>query len=204
MIENILIADDHEIVVNGLKSILTEQFGVKNIFVAESGIETIEILSSIDKIDLIILDISMPFSNIFKIIPDIKKINPKIKILIFTMLSARIYENRLFKLGVNGFVEKTEPIQSLKNKIQSILLGKGFVYEEANLKIQDNYNPLNLLSDKELQITQYLTNGDTNTTIAKKLGLMQSTIGTYKSRIFEKLEISSIVELVEIVNRYQS
>jgi DNA-binding NarL/FixJ family response regulator len=204
MLENILIADDHEIVFNGLKTMIETHFGVKNIYYAETGVETINIISAHKEIELLILDISMPFSNIFQIVPEIKRKNPNLKILVFTMLSARIYENRLYKLGVNGFVEKTQPLLSLKDKIQSIILGKGKVYDSENLKGDANNNPLDLLSNKELQIAQYLTSGDTNTTIAHKLGLMQSTIGTYKSRIFEKLEISSVLELVEIINRYQS
>lgn len=204
----VLIVDDHEVVLYGIKSILSSHFNVRNIYLEKNGQDALTCINENKEIELLIIEIALPLTNIFEIIRNIKLLRPHIKIIIHSIISANLFEKRLIKLGVNGYVEKGQPVSELIHTIKNVIHGNGYdnVYDKLNSKewkYLDHLNPLAVLSERELLVVRCLVKGDTNLDIAKKFNLKQSTIGTFKMRAMDKLQVSSVVDLVELLNRYE-
>lgn len=199
--QNVLIADDHTIVHIGLQNLLKEHFSIKSFLFVESGDQISNLLSQ-NPIDVVFLDISMPNNDIFLTIKSIRQVYSNVKIIVYSMLPAKTYALRTLKAGANGYIEKSQSQTEIIEAIRRILSGKKYVNDEIfyNSLEQDNKEKsgLELLSNRELDVVRLMINGDTNSTISSKMDLHPATIGTYKNRIFEKLKINSIVELLNL------
>ena len=204
----VLIADDHQIVHHGLKSILKEVLTIECIHDAFTGIEAISLLKS-NKYDLLFLDITMPDSDPVAVIKQAKEFDPAIKIMVFSMLSEKTYALRLIEAGADGYIEKNQDKTEIQNAVKKILLGKKYISEELffnsteMLTGRKDVNPFNELSNNELVVVNHLIAGFTLNMIKQKMNLHASTVSTYKKRIFEKLKIKSIVELIDLAEQHQ-
>ncbi|QEC51490.1 LuxR family two component transcriptional regulator [Anseongella ginsenosidimutans] len=200
----VLIADDHGIIRLGVSQIIKEIDPGSTIHEAEDFDETIRLLNA-HIIDLLILDINIPGGNNFQMISTVKSKQPDIKVLVFSAFSEELYATRYFKAGADGYLQKdTSPVE-VKSAVNTILSGKhymsqnireyflqGMIRKEVNMN-----NPLAELSDRETEVARMLVMGISQTAIAEKLNLHTSTVGTHKYRIFEKLAVSNIAELIE-------
>lgn len=200
---NILILDDHTIVRLGMKLLLREVFLGSRVFDAHDGSSAISILKG-QKMDLIIMDVNMPGTDVFKMIETILIIDPMAKILILSVNPEEMYTERLFKLGVRGYINKASSEAEIIYAINQVLQGKKYISENLKRVYAENYlsgrhhNPLDALSEKELHVAKHLAKGLTQKQICNLMNLHPSTIGTHKTRIFEKLAVTNVVDLSKI------
>jgi len=208
----ILIADDHKFTSYALQTLLVDIFNKNSIEFndAKNGHEVINLLK-VNNYDLLVLDMNMPETDIFGLVTDIHNFYPNIKTLIFSMNSEFMFGKRLLKLGVRGFLPKNADLEELKKCFLAVMDGQ--IYLSQNLKEHlasesifsgnQNENPFNGLSNREIQVAQLLIEGLSIDEIRKRLNVHPSSISTHKIRIFTKLNVKNIVELTQLANSYE-
>lgn len=206
--ENILIADDHEIVRRGLRMII-EAFSRKYNFIEASTCkETMQILSK-QEVHFAILDMFQEDGNIFSVIQRDSEYRYPTSILIYSMNAEKIYARRLIQRGIKGFVSKQAGIAELEKAIRIFL--DGGVYLSTSLQMaligladpESVQNPVDALSDRELEVVEYLVMGLGAKEIAGKMNLDITTVSTYRRRAFEKLHAENAIELKDIFLSYK-
>lgn len=161
-------------------------------------------------IDYAILDLSFSDGNLFSDIEQITEYARKTKILIYSMNPEKIYARRFIGKGAKGFISKQANIKDLENAIQTILRGEIYLsaYMKDSLfstvKSDALENPLDLLSNRELQIVEYMVLGMGTKEIAGKMNLDITTISTYRRRAFDKLDVQNVIELKEKLSIYKN
>lgn len=206
---NVLAADDHRVITKAVSFIVKDIYKDTVVFELNKLEEVLQKIKS-TQIDLLIMDVSFPEGNSLALITTIKALQPTIKILIFSGLDEDIYAVRCINAGANGFLSKVSTVEEIKNAINEVLDKKKYLSKIVQDKIMDNYifnkplNPLDQLTNRELEIVQLILEGFKSTEIAKSLNLQKSTISTYKNRIFEKLGIDNIPDLIKKYNLYQN
>ncbi|MCO6148354.1 response regulator transcription factor [Flavobacterium sp. NRK1] len=196
----ILIADDHSVVRQGVSLILREFFDDIAIEHSESFPETLSMLK-INSYDLLLLDINLPGGNNVTMINESRVVQPNMKILMFSAYDEDQYALRFLQAGANGYLNKLSSEEKIIDAVK-VVLGGG-VYTDLDLTVysQDS-NPLDSLSNRELEIAGLLVKGEGNLEIANKLNIGMSTVSTYKGRIFEKLNVTNVVSLAEKYKMY--
>lgn len=201
MNKKILIADDHYIVRAGTAMVLETAYPRLNINFAENYEQTKNFIGS-NSCDLLILDIDMPGSQYKQMIHELKSIQNSLKILVFSG-----YDNdvalQYIREGAEGYLNKQSNEEQIKIAVKSIL-DKGYYYPTELIVpiIQNKKNsPGEKLSSREYEIFKLLSYGNGNLEIANMLNIKMSTVSTYKKRIFEKLNIANIAELIKAHNQ---
>lgn len=205
---NFIVADDHTIVRQGVTFILKEIHKNSCVYQLANFSEIIKRLNT-TPIDLLVLDISFPDGTSLNIIPTIKKIQPNIKILIFSAFDENIYAIRYLNAGASGYLNKLSNEDEIKLAIKSVLNSGKYISKNIQEKIMDTYifkkpkNPLEQLSNREIEIAKLLVEGFSNIDICNTLNIQKSTVSTYKNRIFEKLDVDNLSSLIQIFNFYK-
>ena len=197
----ILITDDHLIIQEGL-GFLIRGFLPKVIILTANSLEsTLSILKK-ESVDLLILDINIPGGNNFQMIRRIREVQKDIKILLFSAYREETYGIRYLKTGINGYLEKNASESEIKDAIFDMLLKGKYLSPKLQGQLIDNYDrilprsSLSRLTNRELEVTRLLIEGHGTSDIGQKLELKLSTVSTHKSRIFEKLNVSNVSELI--------
>lgn len=208
--KKILIADDHSIVRVGtsmlIKEILGEQVLIKDAATFEQALD----LLKADSFDLLLLDINIPGGDNLDMINAIRLRDNMVKILVFSSYDENIFAFRYIQAGAQGYISKESGEAELKKAILHVLDGNIYLSDamkEQRLKQMFNKKtsvskPLEDLSNRETEVMNLLIKGYSTTEIADVLHVRLNTISTYKARIFEKLEVSNIVELIAKVKLY--
>lgn len=200
--ETVLIADDHQIVRRGIRMMIENFPLTYQIIEASSCAEVAQILSG-GKIDYAILDMVLTDGNLLSIIEQIESCSAQTHILVYSMNAERIYARRLIEKGVRGFLSKQTSIEELEKAVRSIFKGEMYLTDDVKERLINHsrtgieQNPIDDLSDRELQVVEYLVIGMGTKEIAVKTGLDITTISTYRRRAFEKLEVQNSIELKE-------
>lgn len=198
--ETILIADDHEIVRRGVRMII-EGFPQKYNFIEASTCAEVMKILSVQPVDYAILDMMLADGNVFSTTQQLAAYSDRIKILVYSMNAERIYAKRLLQKGIRGFVCKQSNMMELENGIRSLLKGEIYISPalKENLfnpsKKAISENPIDALSDRELEVVEYLAAGMGAKEISRKMNLDITTVSTYRRRAFEKLEVQNTIEL---------
>lgn len=198
-----LLVDDHNIVISGLKFILSNEFHGCTIVTANNSEMAVSLFKK-DEYDLIILDINLGGEDSTNLMMNFINRDANVKILIFSMRDEELYASRFMRLGAYGFLNKDSNDQDLVNAIRGILDGKKYLSNRLVFKITTdiskniNYNPFQSLSDRELEIALLIIKGQTVSQISKALFLHTSTIGSHKAKVFSKLGITNSVELINL------
>ncbi|MGY3925613.1 response regulator transcription factor [Aeromonas simiae] len=199
---NILVVDDHPAVRMAIRIILAKQ-GYKNIDQASNGQDALLKIRQ-KHYDLVILDIDLPMVDGLAITKKIRAQNLKTKILMLSAMVTDFYILRCYMAGANGFMEKSEEIEGLPVIVGNIMKGFSYFPTMANGQVDpqamdDEHEWVTkTLSDREMTVFNGLVKGRSNLEIANELFLSNKTISTYKTRIFTKLGVSNIAELIEI------
>ncbi|MFZ4058666.1 MAG: response regulator [Ferruginibacter sp.] len=202
-----LLVDDHVVVRSGLKMMMQEYFKPCEIMEASNGEEAKACLSK-KQFDLIMLDIQMPNTDSLALMEYIHENYPDFKVLMFSMSAENIYAKRYLKAGARGFVSKDAPLQELNRAINQVLENRKYVSENLAMVLANDYskgksdNPFNRLSAREFEIAKLLLGGQTISDISKSINIQISTVGTHKSRLFEKLSVTNLLELKELATSY--
>ena len=197
-----LLIDDHKIVREGLKRILDESDDINVIAEASNGAEAINLIQN-NVFDIIILDISMPGKSGLELLSYIISINHDQKVLILSMHAENIYAKRTFLLGACGYMTKESASDDLINAIHKINGGGKFISPALaeilidSIGLNKNIFPHEQLSNREYQVFEMLAIGKKVFEIAKELNLSSKTISTYRSRIMDKMSLSSNTELTK-------
>lgn len=204
----ILIADDHGIVRMGLAQVI-KQLRPSAHLQEVDDYRSLAVLVGNEPFDLVILDVNMPNGNLQQAIDFIKLKQPRTKILVFSSQDEHLYAVRYLKMGADGYLNKLSSKEKI-DKALTAMLDKGeYISEQLkdvmvakSLNKKQTATPLETLSDRELEVANRLVEGIPLKELSHQLNLHTSTISTYKNRVFEKLEIQSIPELVEILRMY--
>ncbi|WP_162128095.1 response regulator transcription factor [Flavobacterium phycosphaerae] len=202
-----LIADDHSVVRQGVSLLLKELFFNAKIYQAGNFKETLKVLRE-TKIDLLVLDINFPDGNSLSIIPEAKTIQPDVKILILSAYDEDIYALRYLNAGASGYLSKGSTEEEMKQALKSMMVSGKYITQNIKDRILDSYitkkpiNPLELLSNREVEVARLLIKGYGNMEIAELLQVKKTTVSTFKNRIFEKLEINNLADLIDFFQLY--
>ncbi len=198
----ILIADDHSIVRLGTSLLLKDEFG--NVEISEAGnFDQVIALLSDHQFDLILLDINMPGGDNLDMIPSIHLRDKNVKILVFSSYDESVFAMRYIQAGASGYLGKDTEEEVVIHAVKTILKGDKYISEKLVQhqlsNFSNNKSEIATLSDREWEILNLLVKGNSTSEIANTLNLRLNTISTYKVRIFQKMNVSNIVELIEKV-----
>jgi|WetSurMetagenome_2_1015567.scaffolds.fasta_scaffold164175_2 DNA-binding NarL/FixJ family response regulator len=197
----ILIVDDHEVVIEGIKSLLNDGINFEVIGEAQNGRDGSEKALAL-KPDIIIMDLFMPGLNGLESIKLIKNHSPMIKIVVYTMYSDSTTVLELFKQGISAYVLKDGPISDLLIALDAVkrdatffrTIAPQFVADHLH-KQSESLSSLDRLSPREKEIFELLIEGKSIKIISDRLCLSRKTVETHKYHLMEKLKIHNIVEL---------
>lgn len=204
--KHILLVDDHAVTRLGLKELLLGLYPNFKISESDNGDSMLRELQA-GRIDLIILDIQMTNTETFNLVELISIKYPNTYILIFSMLPEKLYGRRMLKAGAKGFLSKTASINEIKWALETTLNSKRYVSAiMADILASEALNtvtePFTSLSHREFEIMNDLLEGHSLNYIAQRLNLRPSTVGTYKARIFQKLQVQNVFQLKEMSLMY--
>ena len=208
---NILIADDHELIRDGLKARLEKHPGWKVCGEAVNGRGAVE-LARTSKPDVVILDISMPELNGIEATRQIRKACPQTEVLILTMQESEGLVRDVLAAGARGFVLKTDTSRLLIAAVEALAQGKPFFTGKVSEMVLGGFlDPTRAtreageegsrLSPREREIAQLLAEARTNKEVAVKLGVSVKTVDAHRANIMRKLNLHSVAELVRYAIR---
>jgi len=203
----IILVDDHEIVRDGIKSLLLNNENIEIISEASNSGELYKSLES-SVPDLIIMDISLPGKSGIEITKELSEESPELKVLILSMFTEEEFIFNAIKAGAKGYLPKNSKQEDLIKAINIIQNGEEFfsplisevVMKSYIKKIRSkkNINPnQNNLSARELEVLKLIAEGITNKEISEKLFISIRTVETHKTHILQKLNLKSTVDLVK-------
>jgi len=201
---NFLLADDHSLIRQGIE-FLIEEIGFEGEIFHASTLKKVLETVVVQQIEIVVIDAIFPDGNSLNIIAEIKALKPEIKILVFSGVDENIQSIKYINAGANGFLSKMSEEKEIKEAILKIHeTGKYISSITQNLLIDSLHNrsiinPLQKLTERELEIAEMYAKGYGNLEIANNLNVKQNTISTIKKRIFDKLHIENIVDLAELI-----
>ncbi|RZJ28922.1 MAG: response regulator transcription factor [Chryseobacterium sp.] len=204
---NFLLADDHSLIRQGIVFVLEDMEIDCHIYHASNLQQVMHSITAND-IDIAIIDAHFPDGNSLSIIAEIKKISPQTKILIFSGIDETIQALKFLNEGANGFLSKLSEEDELKQAISKIINEGEYISAVTQVLLMNSLrnrhliNPLLSLTERELQIAEMYTEGLGNLEIANKLDIKQNTVSTLKKRIFDKLKVENIIELVDLMKAH--
>lgn len=198
---NVLIADDHAIVRQGLKQILSETEDMLVTGEADDGAEALN-LARQQPWDVFLLDVSMPNRNGIDTLKQLKKEFPRLPVLILSMHPEEQYAVRALKAGASGYLTKQSAPEQLVNAIRQVASGKKYLSPAVAQQLADaisedtEKSPHERITDREYQVLKLIAAGKTLTQIAETLNLGVATVSTYRARLLEKMGLRSTAELI--------
>ncbi|WP_298761408.1 response regulator transcription factor [uncultured Psychroserpens sp.] len=202
MIIKILIVDDHQLFIDGIKSILSKSIDIETIGEANNGLEVLKLLEGGLQPDVILTDIRMPIMDGTTLTKTLSKEYPKLKVLALSMFDQTVDVIEMLEAGANGYVTKNVDKSELDLAIHTVVKGDYFFSANLPKDIQDWFHnesipPDNqLLTKREIEILQLIVKGRTSLQMAKHLSLSKYTIDTHRKNIHKKLGIKSNTGLV--------
>ncbi len=199
-VTKILLADDHTIVRQGLKLIISSHADLQVIGEAANGREVLELAEKL-KPDVILMDVAMPELNGIEATRRVRDISPRTKVLVLSMHKEAVYVREILKAGARGYILKDAIDTELISAIQSVARGDGYISPAISGTLLSDYrqnitNPLDLLSSREREVLQLIAEGKTNKEVATRLNLSVYTVDSHRGKIMEKLNLHSTGELV--------
>ncbi|MEO8717160.1 MAG: response regulator transcription factor [Burkholderiales bacterium] len=198
---NIIIADDHAVVRQGVKQILAAEADMHVVGEASNFGETLDAVRDIDW-DVLILDYSMPGGNGLQVLKKIQKSHPKRPVLILSMHPEEAIAVSALRAGAAGYISKDSASEELPAAIRKAVSGRKYVSatlaEKLALELEEGSEglPHESLSDREYRVMWLIASGKPITHIAEELALSPNTVSTYRVRILKKLKVASNADLV--------
>lgn len=205
----ILIADDHQLFIYGMKSLLKDYKELEVVASANNGLEVLEFLKE-NETDLILMDIAMSKMNGMETSKIITKKYPHIRIIGLSMFGELFYIKKMFESGARGYILKNTEREELLLAIKMVAEGNMYISKDLGIdpeKIMESIktenrktntvpDEKNSLSPREIEIIKLIVAGFTIKEIAAKLFLSYFTVDTHKKKIFKKLNVNSISALI--------
>jgi two-component system, NarL family, nitrate/nitrite response regulator NarL len=200
---NVVIADDHQIVLDGLKSLLEREKDICLVGEALNGKELLALLEK-NQADVAVIDIDMPIMNGFEATKEIKKLYLGVKVLILSMYNDNEYIRQLIETGASGYILKNKGKEELVNAIKKIAAGDEY-YGDAVIKtliadLKKNKKSINnvniILTKREKEILGLIAEGNSTPQISDKLFIAHCTVETHRRNLIDKLGVANTKELI--------
>ena len=197
----IVIADDHTIVREGLKQLLSAAADLAVVGEAQNGREVLERVRALD-FEVLLLDMSMPGRSGIELVKQVHAEKPRLRVLVLSMHQEQQYAVRAIRAGAAGYLTKDSAAAQLVSAIRKVAGGGAFITEAVAQELalgampQGAGLPHTALSDREFQVFRELVSGKAVSDIAAELNLSVKTVSTHKARIMEKMRMSNPAELI--------
>jgi two-component system, NarL family, invasion response regulator UvrY len=197
---NVLIADDHAIVRQGLKQIIAETSDLVVTGEATSGSEALD-MAARNSYDVAVLDLSMPGRGGLETIRLLRDLHPSLPILVLSMYPEEQFAVRALRAGASGYLTKASAPEELINALRRVASGRRYITESLaeslarDLEKPVSDTPHQDLSDREFQVMRMIASGLTISEIADQLALSVKTVSTYRERILVKMQMRTNAEL---------
>lgn len=189
----LFLADDHAVIRQGIKRALTDMTVVAE---ASTAAELVTRLPT-HPCDVLLLDLSLPGESGVRLIPKLRALCPRVRIIVFSMFSESEYARRALEAGASGYVLKTASMQELRDAIRQVVSGQTYLSRHFDeQEISEPRLPVKRLSPREEQIMQLIGAGKPMRDIADSLALSPKTVATHRARILEKLHLKSSSDLL--------
>lgn len=208
----ILIADDHAMIRDGLKNLIKENPDFVIVGEATSGKEALLMFETL-RPDLVIMDISMPDINGMEASKQILEVHPEAKILIFSMYDGEDYISRCLEIGVKGYVLKNETGSELDYAIRAVMKGNNYFSRSAQDVIFKKYSQqlgkkkhkeeMIKLTQREIEIVKLIAEGHTSQQMADKLFISPRTVETHRANLMKKVGVHNAIELVKKIQQLE-
>jgi two-component system invasion response regulator UvrY len=196
----VVVVDDHAVVREGLKRIISENSGMTVSGEAADGHEALQVIKK-DPCDVVLLDITMPNKSGLDVLKELHAESPRLPVLVLSMHPEDQYAVRVLRAGAAGYVTKESAPAKLVQAIRKVVRGGKYVSPALaerlvyDLGSETDKAPHEILSDREYQVLCMIASGKTVTNIAEELVLSVKTISTYRVRILEKLKMNNNAEI---------
>jgi two-component system, NarL family, response regulator NreC len=202
----ILLADDHTIVRQGLKLILSANADLQVVGEAANGNEAVELAHKL-KPDMVLMDVAMPELNGIEATRRMVEANPRLRVLVLSMHKEAVYVREILKAGARGYILKDAIDTELLNAVRSVARGDGYISPAVSGALLSDYrqnvtDPIDLLSSREREVLQLIAEGKTNKEVATRLNLSVYTVDSHRGKIMEKLNLHSTGELVRFAMKH--
>lgn len=203
----VVLTDDHKVVRTGIKQLFEATPDIEVAAECSDGFELLALLRK-SSFDVVILDISMPGMDGLDTLKEIRRNYPELKVLVFTMHAEDQYALRVLKAGASGYLCKDQDPEELITAVRKLSHGNMYISNKTAeilaSAVQSNKpgEPHHQLSDREYQVMCLIAEGKSLSSIAEELSLSVNTISTYRSRILEKLNLQSNVDISKYAIRH--
>jgi two-component system response regulator NreC len=204
----IVIADDHEMLREGLKSLMERETDMEVVGEAQNGKETLSVAAQTAP-HIVVMDVAMSDLNGIEATRRLKKTSPAIKVIGLSGHPNRSYVAEMLKAGASGYVLKNRAYEDLVRAVREVLKGNMYLSPEVTTGVVDAHmapanrsNPaFATLTDREREVLQLLAEGKTTKWIASELSISVKTVETHRRNMMEKLDLHSIAELTKYAVR---
>ena len=204
----ILLVDDHELVRSGIRLILERVVGFVVVAEAKSGEDAIRYCRK-DAPDIVLMDVNMPGIGGLEATKQIVRWSENTRVICLSMHAENPIPAKVMQMGASGFITHDAEPEEMIRAVHKVAAGQKYVSPDIAQQIAigkldfNDANPFEQLSDRELEITLMLVKGQRVPGIANSLNISAKTVNTYRYRMFEKLDISTDVELTHLALRYK-
>lgn len=203
----VLIADDHTMVRQGLRTMLNSQSDIEVVGEAANGREAVQRAREIDP-DVVVLDLSMPILNGLEATRQIMKENPRIGVLILTMHHNEEYVFQVLKSGAKGYIIKESGFEEMVRAVRSVYRHENYLDRKISKDVIDEYikraahtdasgTPKDILTPREREVLKLIAEGKSNKEIAQILDLSVKTVDVHRTNLMKKLDIHDVATLVK-------
>ncbi|MDW3191051.1 MAG: response regulator transcription factor [Cytophagales bacterium] len=201
----IILADDHELILDGLKLILDQDSRFEVIGEAYDGEELLRKIKAVPELDIVVLDINMPKKDGIQVTREIKATFPEVKVLILSMYNRKEFVKNLVDVGIDGYILKNAGKKELIKALETLVGGDPYYGEEITKTIMKSYqknkvfdNPIDVeLSEREKEIVTLIANEMTTAEIADKLFISVYTVDTHRKNILGKLGVKNAAGIMK-------
>jgi DNA-binding NarL/FixJ family response regulator len=205
----ILLADDHKITRQGLRSLIDENDDMEVLAEAENGRDAIELARKLNP-DVIIMDVSMPDLNGVEATRQIIQDNHDVRVIALSMHSDTLFVSEMLKSGASGYLLKDCAFQELEQAIRTVTDGKAYLSPSISGVVVEDYlhrlsktdmSTSEVLTDREREVLQLIAEGQSTKQVALKLHISAKTVETHRRQIMNKLDMHTVAELTKYAIR---
>jgi DNA-binding NarL/FixJ family response regulator len=197
----IIIVDDHKVVRDGIRFMLSDVTDIEVVAEADAASAMFDLLAELP-VDVVLLDIQMPETTGLVALEQLSADFPQVRVLMLSMHDQSGYVRRALELGAAGYLPKSSSRDELVDAIQAAVEGQTYIHRELVepliSDLRPGAKPVGRLSPREHQVLQMIANGSENKQVARELGISEATVKTYVRGIFERLDVNSRAEAVAV------
>lgn len=207
--KKVLLAEDHSIVVKGMKMMFETDIPDCRLDDVRTGADMMKALKN-GGYQMAIIDLHLVDGDTLHLIADLTQLYPQLGILVFSGNPEELYAQKLYRLGVKGCLNKQSSDAEVLEAIRQVLAGKIFLSDRFKDIITNRQygvaasNPFESLSHREMEVLNLLIEGKRTSEMSRELNLQPSTIATYKMKMFSKLGVANVPQLIKLVHNFRS